>query len=89
MKEKRPSVVSTGGLAFRRGAFQTEIALERFNFETGETRGGGTAPPEKGKAFQHPQKRTMPGGFHNHDVPPGDGDAGLVPRVSVPRHPPE
>ena len=26
-------------------AFQTENALERFNFEKGETRGGGTAPP--------------------------------------------
>ena len=30
-----------------------------------------------------------PGGFRIHDAPPGDGDAGLVPRVSVPRHPPE
>lgn len=44
--------------------------------------------PKKEKHFSTP-KRTMPGGFHNHDVPPGDGDAGLVPRVSVPRHPPE
>ena len=24
-----------------------------------------------------------------HDAPPGDGDARLVPRVTVPRHPPE
>ena len=44
--------------------------------------------PKKEKHFSTP-KRTMPGGFHNHDVPPGDGDAGLVPRVSGPRHPPE
>ena len=29
----------------KRKAFQTENALERFNFEKGETRGGGTAPP--------------------------------------------
>ena len=40
----------------KREAFQTEIVLERFTFETGETRGGGTAPPEKGKTFQHPKK---------------------------------
>ncbi|WP_291487588.1 hypothetical protein [Desulfovibrio sp.] len=27
-----------------------------FAFEKGETRGGSTAPPEKGKTFQHPKK---------------------------------
>ena len=31
----------------------------------------------------------MPGGFRLHGAPPGDGDAGLVPRVPGPRHPPE
>ena len=30
--------------------------LERFTFEKGVTRGGSTAPPEKGKIFQHPKK---------------------------------
>ena len=30
--------------------------LEYFTFEKGETRDGGTAPPEKGKTFQHPKK---------------------------------
>ncbi len=44
--------------------------------------------PKKEKHFSTP-KRTMSGGFHNHDVPPGDGDAGLVPRVTMPRYPPE
>ncbi|MCI7569199.1 MAG: hypothetical protein MSH25_07555, partial [Desulfovibrio sp.] len=88
MVERRfPGIAFLGPVQFETRGVQTirpVVSRKKRGFPLASGRAA-LCCPKKEKHFSTP-KRTMPGGFHNHDVPPGDDDAGLVPRVSVPRH---